>query len=312
MKILIIRLGRIGDMILSTPLLHQLKSGFPNSRIDVLASLDNFKILEYADYVDNVYKWDKNPLKLIALLVKLRKNNYDVILEPKDHFSTESYYISGFVKADKKVGFVSGESSIFDIDISKFNADKIHFQDRTLSTIEALELKPDYDCKVPLMYPNYKQDKAKTREDYIVVNISASRESKNIPFETAKHILNHLKSKNTRTLLMASPNDIEIANKLANITKTERAVTKSIIDTFPIIHLAKGLISADTSLVHIAGAYNTPVMVLSKSIEKELLKFSPKSIINIVVKSDSEDRVEISKTTLIESIDKFINLTEGE
>lgn len=308
MKILIIRLGRIGDMILSTPLLHQLKMGFPNSSIDVLASPDNHKILEFADYVDNVFVWDKNPLKLIPLLMKLRKKNYDVILEPKDHYSTESYYIAGLIKAVKRIGFVEGESSIFDVDVSKYNSEKTHFQDRILSTIGALDLEPNYNSNIPLMYPEYNEDRTKVRDNYFVVNISASRESKNIPFETAKHILNHIKSKNIRTLLMASPTDIEIADKLANITKTERAVTKSIIDTFPIIHKAKGLISADTSLVHIAGTYNTPVMVLSKSIEKELLKFPPKSIISLVVKSKSQERIEISQSEIIQEVDRFLNL----
>ncbi len=309
MKILVIRLGRIGDMILSTPLLHQLKNSSENVVVDVLASIDNNNILRHADYVDNVFVWDKNPLKLIPLLMKLRKRNYDVILEPKDHYSTESYYIAGLVKAEKRIGFVNGESSIFDDDVSNYNQDKIHFQDRILSTIKALDIEPDYFSNIPLMYPNYKEDMQKGREDYYIVNISASNESKSLQFEIAREILTYLKSKNIKVYLLSAPIHNDLAQKLSIATNTERAITKSIIDTFPMIHNAKGVITADTSVVHIAGTYDTPVMVLSKSIEKELSKFAPKSDINLVVKSDIEERIEISKTKLIESIDKLLELT---
>lgn len=310
MKILIIRLGRIGDMILSTPLLSQLKVAYPTAKIDVLASNDNHKILMYADYVDNVYIWNKNPIKLILLLMKLRKKNYDFILEPKDHYSTESYYIAGLVKAEKRIGFVKGESSIFDVDISNFYAEKVNFQDRVLSTIKAFDIEPNYNINVPLMYPNYLLDSQTEKESYVVVNISASRESKCIPFEIAKVIIEHLKAKNIKTLLIASPSDSEIADKLANSTQIERANTTSITDTFPLIRKAMGLISADTSLVHIAGTYNTPVMVLSKSIYAELQKFAPKSKINLVVKSESSEKIQIEKSKLQSDLNKFLEIIE--
>lgn len=309
MKILVIRLGRIGDMILSTPLLYQLKNSSENIVVDVLASNDNHIILKYADYVDNVFIWDKNPLKLILLLKKLRKRNYDVILEPKDHYSTESYYIAGLVKAEKRIGFVNGESSIFDVDVSEFNQDKTHFQDRILSTLKAIDITPDYSLNIPLMYPDFNTFKQNTIEEYYIVNISASNESKSLQFDLTKEILVYLKSKNIKVYLLSAPNHNDLAQKLSEVTNTERAITKSIIDTFPLIHCAKGVITADTSVVHIAGTYDTPVMVLSKSIERELLKFSPKSDINIVIKSDSEERIEISKTKLIDSIDKFLEVT---
>ncbi|MCB0703145.1 MAG: glycosyltransferase family 9 protein [Candidatus Kapaibacterium sp.] len=308
MKILVIRLGRIGDMILSTPLLYQLKNSSENIIVDVLASNDNHSILKYADYVDNVYIWNKNPFKLIPLIMRLRKMNYDVILEPKDHFSTESYFIAGLVKAEKRIGFVNGESSIFDVDVSVFNQDKTHFQDRILSTLKALDITPDYSLNIPLMYLNYKADMQNVREEYIIVNISASNESKSLQFDLAKEILVYLKSKNIKVYLLSAPNHNDLAQKLSEITNIERAITKSIIDTFPIIHRAKGVITADTSVVHIAGTYDTPVMVLSKSIEQELLKFAPKSDINLVLKSNSGERIEISKTKLIDSIDKFLEI----
>lgn len=310
MKILIIRLGRIGDMILSTPLLYQLKRDIKGVEIDILSSKDNHKILDYADYVDNVYIFDKNPLKLLPLITKLRKRNYDIIFDPKDHYSTETYYLAGLIKADKRIGFKSNETSIFDIDVSQFNNDKVHFQDRILSTIKAFDIVPDYNIRVALNYPNYLSNSKKSPSDFIIFNISASNESKSIPFEVAKQVLLYLKKKNLKTYLISSPNDKEIIIELSKKTGMEYLVTDSITDTFGYIHLAKALISADTSLVHIAGTYNTPVLVFSKSIDKELDKFSPKSEKHIIVKSNNPNSIDVSNKDIELAIDNFLKIID--
>lgn len=306
MKILIIRLGRIGDMILSTPLLSQLKQNITGIEIDILASKDNHKILDFDENVDNIYILNKNPLKLFSLILKLRKKNYDIIFDPKDHYSTETYYLAGLIKTEKRIGFKHSESSIFDIDVSEFNKDKVHFQDRILSALKAFGIKPDFEIRVPLNYPNYNVNEKKKKSDYIIVNISASNDSKSIPFETAKYILLKLKQEGIKTFLISSPNDIEIVDKLCQQTGTDRAITNSITDTFEYIHLAKALISSDTSLVHIAGTYNTPVLVFSKSLDKELVKFAPKSDVNIVVKSNSSESILLSREEVYNAIDRLL------
>ena len=147
------------------------------------------------------------------------------------------------------------------------------------------------------------------REDYYIVNISASNESKSLQFEIAKEILDYLNSKSIKVYLLSAPDHNDLAQKLSVATKTERAVTKSIVDTFPLIHKAKGVITADTSVVHIDGTYNTPVMVLIKSIEIKLHKFAPKSNINWVIKSESKEIIQVTKNKLKESIDAFLELT---
>ena len=40
-KILVVQIGKIGDMILTTPLFLELKRLFPNTNLSVLASLNN-------------------------------------------------------------------------------------------------------------------------------------------------------------------------------------------------------------------------------------------------------------------------------
>lgn len=305
-KILVIRLGRIGDMVLSRPLIAQIRNRFKEAEIDVLASQDNHKIVRKDDFVNEVIVWDKNPLKAIPTILKLRSRNYDILIEPKDHFSQESQIIASVVNAKKSIGFQRDENSVFDIGISKYNNDYSHFQDRILSTAKALDIAPDFENNQALFY---EKELNIDRLDYYLFNIAASSESKSIGVELAKKILKELKNNNAKVKIITAPNNIQIAQELSDNSGYDILTTKSIVATFEYIDKCKGLITADTSLVHIAGTFNTPVLVYSKSIERELIKFAPKSKVNIVVKSDSNDFINLSDDKISSSISDFLTRT---
>jgi ADP-heptose:LPS heptosyltransferase len=78
-RILFLRYGHIGDMILSLPLFHAVRSKHPDAQIDVICDLKNANPLEENPIVDNVYFYEKNFLKIIRLIFKLRKKKYDYI-----------------------------------------------------------------------------------------------------------------------------------------------------------------------------------------------------------------------------------------
>lgn len=305
-KILIIRLGRIGDMVLSRPLIAQISSSFKETEIDVLASHDNHRIIRKDDFVSEVIVWDKNPLKAIPTLLKLRSRKYDILIEPKDHFSQESHIIASVVNAKKSIGFQRDENSVFDTGVSKYNKDYSHFQDRILSTAKALNITPDFENNQPLYY---EKEINEDRLEYYLFNIAASSDSKSIGVELAEKILNELKNKNVKVKIITAPNNSQIAQKLSVKSGFEILTTKSIEATFEYIDKCKGLITADTSLVHIAGTFNKPVLVYSKSIERELIKFAPKSKINIVVKSDSTESINLSDKKISDSISDFLTQT---
>lgn len=85
-KILIIKLSAIGDIILLMPTLKILKEHFPNVTIDVLSStrvyglLDGFEPVRRVHYI-NTKKDLLNPFRLLTLINKLRKENYDVVFD---------------------------------------------------------------------------------------------------------------------------------------------------------------------------------------------------------------------------------------
>ena len=78
-RILFLRYGHIGDMILSLPIFSAVRAKYPDAQIDVICDLKNANPLEENPIVDNVYFYEKNFLKIIRIIFKLRKKKYDYI-----------------------------------------------------------------------------------------------------------------------------------------------------------------------------------------------------------------------------------------
>ena len=59
MKIGIIRVDRMGDMILTLPIIKAIKTSNPNALIHIFCSEKNFKIVKNFKYIDRIYNIDK-------------------------------------------------------------------------------------------------------------------------------------------------------------------------------------------------------------------------------------------------------------
>ena len=73
MKICISRIDRMGDMILTLPIIKSIKTSNPKSEIHVIASNRNKKILESFKYVDKIILFDEKKHSLRSIIKNLRK-----------------------------------------------------------------------------------------------------------------------------------------------------------------------------------------------------------------------------------------------
>lgn len=88
MRVLIIRLSSIGDIILTTPILKQLKEKYKNITLDFLV-LENFKeAIKGVPYIDNLILFNKEKndgySKIKKFANQLSDNNYDYIFDLHD------------------------------------------------------------------------------------------------------------------------------------------------------------------------------------------------------------------------------------
>ena len=82
-KILILRLGAIGDVVHTTIIPSAIKSAHPDWEIHYLTQSENIPLLENNRNIDKIIEWDRSKRKsfkyLISTGVKLFEEHYDII-----------------------------------------------------------------------------------------------------------------------------------------------------------------------------------------------------------------------------------------
>jgi ADP-heptose:LPS heptosyltransferase len=71
----------IGDMIVFSSLIREIKSGYQNPSIQVIASKKNIDIAKQNPYIDKVFLYENKWSKLFPLLLNLRSINFHYAIE---------------------------------------------------------------------------------------------------------------------------------------------------------------------------------------------------------------------------------------
>ena len=279
----IVQLGRIGDLILTTPVFEAIKKDNPNHRISVLCGRNNFKFAESYPLIDDVYVYWKKPIALFQLLFSLRKQRFDYWIDPKDHSSGESKFFASVCGAKTKIGYNGSNSTVFNIPVPSAEEQyDVHVIKRYLNPLNQIGISADRFA--PKLYLNSLSEHHLNTflaehklTDYVHINISASLDERYWVDE--KWIeLEHQISDTSDTLFSCDPKDTERLDRIvAKCKRAKRYPTKSLEDVYSLAHHARCVISPDTAVVHIASAFNTPVVGLYANRKWNLKKFPPSS-----------------------------------
>ncbi len=100
-RILIIRPGGIGDMILMLPSISAISERFPDAEIDIICEQRNMSVVSLSNVKARCLPYDRSPL---SLLVTLLNTKYDIALDGEQfhHFSAVFGALSG---AGARIGF---------------------------------------------------------------------------------------------------------------------------------------------------------------------------------------------------------------
>lgn len=108
MRILILQLRRVGDILLTTPVISYLKDAVPGCRVDFLAEPMGRTILETHPGLDEFHVYDRaHPLQQIRAV---RARRYDAVLDFMNN--PRSSYLTALSGARWKVGFATGPRSV--------------------------------------------------------------------------------------------------------------------------------------------------------------------------------------------------------
>lgn len=302
-------------MICETAFLKALHKAFPKARIDVyldkvVASL--FKNCPYINVIENKQNKFIKKVKILKILNSIyeslkKRKKYDlyfIFTNEMRFFSvlalrilSPEYTVSVYRK--EKFGIKKDELTIYDKYIE--TSQKKHMRDICLSGLEAITEKVIEDRKYEICLGNL-ENKYNNYFDKnninIIFNYLGSTNNKN---------LSYLELKESCTKLIKIREDIivhimTIPTKYKDLSIeiqswNEKRIkicsrTEDILDASALIKNADIMISVDTGVVHIASAFNIPVISIFPNNENTVKYFSPVSDLSYVIKCNDKHYIK--------------------
>jgi ADP-heptose:LPS heptosyltransferase len=311
-NILIVQIGKLGDMILTTPLFREIKKLFPASKLTVLASERNYEIVQADANVDSVLIYPGNLFKRLALFIKLKFLKFGLWIDTKNEYSKTSALLVKLNKPSRSLGFNFNEK-VFSVSLSNYSG--THAVDINLSPLKYFNSNFEF-LRKPVL--NTDKQYYLNIEKYItfsgkkaLFNISAGNKIRH--WETRKWISLALMLSNFeqeyRVFVISDTADEGIADEIVREAANVNIISLKLglFEKFALISKMDVVISPDTSIIHAASAFNVPVIGLYTNVEWNTRKFAPLSDKHIVLASNSENSINsIGENEVFEALNRII------
>lgn len=265
-KILFIRLNRIGDALVTTPLLFEIKKQI-GCKVFVLASSSNYFIFENPKLTDEIIVYRKNINGIFSLIKMINEIGFDAMVDLHDDVSSTVSYITAFVKVNYKFGLYKRNAKLFTHTVEKLDPTKHHVVDRMMEFSKLFNLKIDFS-KVNIVYDataevSMKADlfleKHYTNQKFLLgINISAGSNARFWGKHNYKQLIAELSGYDVNLLLMCAEKDLKSAVEIAE-GKVPIFYRPDFNQFCAMIQKLDFLVTPDTSVVHVASAFTKPL-----------------------------------------------------
>ncbi len=274
-KILIIRTDRIGDVVLSIPVVRNLRLAFPDSHIAFICRPYTKDVLEGNPDIDKVIIYDKylkhkSIFSSIKFILMLRKEKFDwaLVLHPTNRANLISFFANIPLRIgwDKNMGFLlnrrlphlkqQGEKHELDYTLELLHKAGVPVKDKSLY----FPLKSESSQFVTSLL---KKRGVEENGLFIVIHPWASCISKRWPQEYFLELVGLLKKEfSCRIGLIASSAEEGFGDKIIHAHKDviDLRDSLSLSQLGSLLKMASLFISNDSGPVHVAAAVGTPVI----------------------------------------------------
>jgi ADP-heptose:LPS heptosyltransferase len=286
-KILVISMAGIGDTLLATPLIHELRANFPDATVDALAIWPGSKdLLENNPHLNRVHQ--KNLIKgggleALSFLWPLRREHYDVSINTHPQSRMHYRIAARIVGAAMRI---SHEYECFGW-LDRRLVNRTLPQDYTRHSIENnFDVLPLLGAKVKL--PSHEieifltQDEENWADEFLTDHKLAGHKllgvhvgsggTKNLPLKRwplKKHagLMRELNKErpDIRVLLFGGPEeakDHQVVLAQSDRDLTLEAKTHNLRQTAALMKRCSAFLSVDTALMHIAAAVKAPNQIV--------------------------------------------------
>lgn len=275
-RVLIIHTAFIGDIVLTLPLVQELKKAFPQSTIDFVAIPSAAEVLDNHPVIANVIEYDKRGTDrgiggLLRLRNSLRTERYDTIIIP--HRSLRSALLGHMSKAPRTIGFSTSAGRFLFTDVVEYMP-SVHEVQRNLRLLEPLGILAAGDV-LPEIYPSEKDREAIDEllggshvDDTKLVGIAPGSvwNTKRWPAERYATLCSAIADNGLSVAIVGGPSDAHLAQAVAANSGVERIVNAagrlSVLQSAELIRRCQVLVTNDSAPMHLAGAMRTPVVAI--------------------------------------------------
>ena len=279
MKILITKFRSVGDVILLTPLIRNLKISYPDSEIDLMVNKGTEVLVSHNPNIDHIILHDRFKLRAMPIWKRIktefktlrstRKNYYDIVISSDrgDRGAQIAYFSNAKIRIGRSgnKGYINKNAFTH---YFSFQGER-HIVDLNLDPLRLLSL-PINDKGLDVYYSSKDNDKAreivKDTDQFIHIHPVSQCMYKCIDDKVMAQIIDYCELElKTKVVLTAAPVDQELA-RVANILKCTKSKPidlsgkLTLLETTALNKLAQMLIVVDTAIMHIATANDVPVL----------------------------------------------------
>lgn len=263
-RILIIQTAFLGDVILATPVVSELKRIFPTAEIDFLLKKGNESLVLGNPKINQVITFDKSSGKyksILRLIKQCRREKYDLVINL--HRFASSGIIAGFSKGKKRYGFKKNPFSFmytksFDHSIG----DGTHEVERNLKLVT------EFGCSIktrPELFPSEKEISAiqcYIQNEYYCLAPASVWFTKQLPKEKWLTLIDKIGANKT-IYLLGGKDDFDLCDSILNQASTKNVINLSgklnLLESAALIQKSTRTYVNDSGPLHLASAVNAPV-----------------------------------------------------
>lgn len=263
MKILVLRFSSIGDIVLTSPVVRILFNQIPNAEIHFATKSSFQQTLCHSPYISKVKLLEKGNWQIF--IKDLKQEKYDVIIDLHNNLRT------------RRLSYILGVNKVYRF--KKYNIAKwiavtfknikilpaVHIVDRYIKTTEKLGVKNDYLGLDYFIGNTVLPEKCNSlnQEKFLAIVLGGQYFTKRAP---ANKLVELLKETTYPLVLLGGKEDMQQANVLESLLGEKVLINAvgllSINQSALVLKLSYKVISNDTGLMHIAAAFNKPILSL--------------------------------------------------
>jgi len=279
MNILILKVQTIGDTLLISPLIANLRQYYVNAKIDVMVNEGTQPMLVFNPNVNRILEYKRESYRGLTILQRLVKNlkllknirseKYDLIIDLDE--GDRGALIAWISGAKIKLGSVAISSKLLKLAYTHLLPvrDQRHSVEINLDALRLLKI-PVISKHVELFWSqedeNISQEKLENIDNFIHIHPFSKGWFKDVDIQSVVKIIDYCEQElDTKVVLTAAPNSKELDKlsvilKLCNSRPLNLGGKLSLTQIGALNQHAKLFIGVDTAIMHISASNNVPVL----------------------------------------------------